>query len=273
MDAVDDVNKVSIPIGFSSSLQPSPSFLCISRVSKFQSLSGFQVRCNFRSSNSGISFRQFQSLSGFQVRCNGGIRILRVHSRQVSIPIGFSSSLQLNRCGCTQKHRTQFQSLSGFQVRCNFELPRCSMRRQRRFNPYRVFKFVATLLNTRFALFRESVSIPIGFSSSLQRPTELPTSTPDWGFNPYRVFKFVATQDVVAILSLFEKFQSLSGFQVRCNGGPITSARGRSTGFNPYRVFKFVATRTRIRHTWFRLQSFNPYRVFKFVATIRHQLL
>ena len=62
-----------------------------------------------------------------------------------------------------------------------------------------------------------AVSIPIGFSSSLQ--LQLQTKVPDLvvGFNPYRVFKFVATL-------------------------PQTSASRLAPGFNPYRVFKFVAT-------------------------------
>ena len=87
---------VSIPIGFSSSLQLIREFVSRSRLSRFQSLSGFQVRCNFMD-----------------------LVADRPKSVLVSIPIGFSSSLQ----------RIQ----NGYQIT---ELDS--------FNPYRVFKFVAT---------------------------------------------------------------------------------------------------------------------------------
>ncbi len=86
---------------------------------QFQSLSGFQVRCNFLYKDSTIINTGFQSLSGFQVRCN-------------------------KTTGFLKEKAERFQSLSGFQVRCNVALGiqqacgRCS------FNPYRVFKFVAT---------------------------------------------------------------------------------------------------------------------------------
>ena len=87
----------------------------------------------------------------------------------VSIPIGFSSSLQLSKISQ-------------------------ACRRSKSFNPYRVFKFVATAKTDFFATYTSLVSIPIGFSSSLQPGR----SSPAPGilrlcFNPYRVFKFVAT--------------------------------------------------------------------------------
>ena len=85
----------------------------------------------------------FQSLSGFQVRCN----LAPVHHNTilpvVSIPIGFSSSLQ------RADPRAAAVALNGF-------------------NPYRVFKFVATSDASRWPPLSGSVSIPIGFSSSLQ---------------------------------------------------------------------------------------------------------
>ena len=63
--------------------------------------------------------QQFQSLSGFQVRCNEKDE----HFKEVP---------------------DLFQSLSGFQVRCNASLREWEGQRIVRFNPYRVFKFVAT---------------------------------------------------------------------------------------------------------------------------------
>ena len=85
----------------------------------------------------------FQSLSGFQVRCNH--RFVPPHTgwRSVSIPIGFSSSLQ--------------QRI-----------------------PY------VWLVTTK-------VSIPIGFSSSLQHSPRHRAWWSQDSFNPYRVFKFAAT--------------------------------------------------------------------------------
>ena len=87
---------------------------------------------------------QFQSLSGFQVRCN--IRTFEIAVIEEYL----------------------FQSLSGFQVRCNpwgsdeeEETKSC-------FNPYRVFKFAATYRKEALERLQEEVSIPIGFSSSLQ---------------------------------------------------------------------------------------------------------
>ena len=61
----------------------------------------------------------FQSLSGFQVRCNIADRVLMAAMRRVSIPIGFSSSLQQVPPHVIGKRPVLFQSLSGFQVRCN----------------------------------------------------------------------------------------------------------------------------------------------------------
>ena len=235
--------KVSIPIGFSSSLQPLTTKVASIRYPWFQSLSGFQVRCNqisaywvgfnrfcfnpyrvFKfvatsSCNRGsIRPNRFQSLSGFQVRCNrtsveGAIRRIYV-----------------------------FQSLSGFQVRCNFNIVVCIIA-----NVFKVsipIGFSSSLQRrwTPGAKSRYQVSIPIGFSSSLQR------------------------SGIRRALGTFHQFQSLSGFQVRCNiremlqqylsdivsipigfssslqRGGADWCRPEGQGFNPYRVFKFVAT-------------------------------
>ena len=190
---------------------------------QFQSLSGFQARCNlkFRSpgnvrskgfnpyrvfklaaTKTGLytlhqGEKVFQSLSGFQARCN---RIL---------PLIVCIS-------------TLFQSLSGFQARCNISSPASGKVYVLRFNPYRVFKLaateIATLAWTLMLLFQSLsgfqarcnildleivasdvlVSIPIGFSSSLQRSASQldPRDCTDC-FNPYRVFKLAATQVTV----------------------------------------------------------------------------
>ena len=92
--------------------------------------------------------RVFQSLSGFQVRCNARAHEGRARKAQVSIPIGFSSSLQLFLRWLTISQRKSF-------------------------NPYRVFKFVATGAGCLQEPAHGTVSIPIGFSSSLQHNIDL----------------------------------------------------------------------------------------------------
>ncbi len=85
----------------------------------FQSLSGFQVRCNSKTCPVAATAVLFQSLSGFQVRCNGDAERMGSNSLGVSIPIGFSSSLQHRPLPMFRLPPFGFQSLSGFQVRCN----------------------------------------------------------------------------------------------------------------------------------------------------------
>ena len=138
----------------------------------------------------------------------------------------------------------KFQSLSGFQVRCNFP---CS-------NPFSG---------------NRDVSIPIGFSSSLQPLSFLIISRSFTCFNPYRVFKFVATPHAPDVTTTAITFQSLSGFQVRCNISLYLFDISLVICFNPYRVFKFVATWLDMMEVVVLKSCFNPYRVFKFVATER----
>ena len=161
----------------------------------FQSLSGFQVRCNSQEvPQLARQLTKFQSLSGFQVRCNwdkwsgssAGSAVVSIpigfssslqpillqgqttQNTQVSIPIGFSSSLQHAVASMMSLGKPTFQSLSGFQVRCNQVNGLYQLVGKGRFNPYRVFKFVATIMNSYFRGSINCVSIPIGFSSSLQ---------------------------------------------------------------------------------------------------------
>ena len=137
---------------------------------------------------------------------------------EVSIPIGFSSSLQLKMIVPSNDYWKFVSIPIGFSSSLQLVAASRPENTLQGFNPYRVFKFVATYISglfrrsgTRFQslsgfqvrcnfkLFDDSpgackVSIPIGFSSSLQplsrtRPPPAPA-----GFNPYRVFKFVATR-------------------------------------------------------------------------------
>ena len=163
--------------------------------SAFQSLSGFQVRCNssetLRPSGIGPCFnpyRVFKFVATDEVLLNAGPVTC------VSIPIGFSSSLQQSPWPTAEPCMVRFQSLSGFQVRCNKSQPKVDATVSRGFNPYRVFKFVATCLDIAFyrhaVLFQSLSGFQVrcnGFRRSANGPRRD-------GFNPYRVFKFVATR-------------------------------------------------------------------------------
>jgi len=86
---------VSIPNGFSSSLQLMHDGSLRDGMEMFQSLMGFQARCNKNARVIMGHVRQtFQSLMGFQARCNISIYALCYVHLFVSIPNGFSSSLQ-----------------------------------------------------------------------------------------------------------------------------------------------------------------------------------
>ena len=188
------------------------------RIAQFQSLSGFQVRCNSIAAHALAStfssfnpYRVFkfvataftQALQKRATQCFNPYRVFKfvatsggvarmMGAGMVSIPIGFSSSLQPWMFRWMWVCMPEFQSLSGFQVRCNISRRPADQAGLRGFNPYRVFKFVATAnryaalldhyrfqslsgfqvrcnLNTRNQLHaNDLVSIPIGFSSSLQ---------------------------------------------------------------------------------------------------------
>ena len=61
---------VSIPIGFSNELQLGRSARSAARPSRFQSLSGFPMSCNPPSPVAPTCSAVFQSLSGFPMSCN-----------------------------------------------------------------------------------------------------------------------------------------------------------------------------------------------------------
>jgi len=136
---------VSIPIGFSSSLQPHDPRLSVAKFNSFQSLSGFQVRCN------------------------------ALKSKARTIPITSFNPYRVFKFVATHSHA------DGLLVDVLS------------FNPYRVFKFVATQREWQHQQVCYHVSIPIGFSSSLQPIGYDDETCLYYGFNPYRVFKFVAT--------------------------------------------------------------------------------
>ena len=105
----------------------------------------FKFVATLKGEDEAASERMFQSLSGFQVRCNKSLPLHPGNHRMVSIPIGFSSSLQHRHLSRINPQRKRFQSLSGFQVRCNDIAQGSWPAPQFGFNPYRVFKFVATV--------------------------------------------------------------------------------------------------------------------------------
>jgi len=160
----------------------------------FQSLSGFQVRCNVLKppvlSSPNSSFNPYRV---FKFVATGLDRPAAGAEDNVSIPIGFSSSLQplydicaSSRIGAVSipigfssslQHRTRSHSYPrtdvsipiGFSSSLQRPTSSGTMPIQESFNPYRVFKFVATPLNCSLNFPMQPVSIPIGFSSSLQR--------------------------------------------------------------------------------------------------------
>ena len=159
-----------------------------------------------------------------------------------------------------------FQSLSGFQVRCNPVEDDLLLLGILGFNPYRVFKFVATEKIEKYVQRRIQVSIPIGFSSSLQPQLRNEYEATPYGFNPYRVFKFVATPDdpvaqeahgsvsipigfssslqpVYSGIVVYDRVVSIPiGFSSSLQPLIPTDHKISDNRFNPYRVFKFVAT-------------------------------
>ena len=186
-------NRVSIPIGFSSALQCPPELDVITNRIGFNPYRVFKCIAILIESRILLFISMFQSLSGFQVHCNHATELLQdVQRCSVSIPIGFSSALQLRHHEWVSIGGFRFQSLSGFQVHCNLFGPSYRQDRCYRFNPYRVFKCIAMPIRmrprTRILMFqslsgfqvhcnrlepfgrfrRYDVSIPIGFSSALQ---------------------------------------------------------------------------------------------------------
>ena len=110
---------VSIPIGFSSSLQHDGRIAVGHGDGGFNPYRVFKFVATSRTPLARTRSDKFQSLSGFQVRCNG-ITLWCVNDVvMVTIPIGFSSSVQLNGVYDNVEYTSKFQSLSGFQVRCN----------------------------------------------------------------------------------------------------------------------------------------------------------
>ena len=160
---------------------------------EFQSLSGFRVRCNFLAAGTSIIILAFQSLSGFRVRCNpegladrhkweavsipiGFSSTLQRHKfisyghagYSVSIPIGFSSTLQHHIKGLSDLNIMRFQSLSGFRVRCNATVDPASSASGFVSIPIGFSSTLQRQFEVSWHIKASYVSIPIGFSSTLQ---------------------------------------------------------------------------------------------------------
>jgi len=114
-------------------------------ITKFQSLSGFQVRCNAE-----IHIRDWKGNYGFNP-----YRVFKFVATEdaaypitatlgVSIPIGFSSSLQPKVLITLTRWHADVSIPIGFSSSLQQLSPRGIWGFQKGFNPYRVFKFVAT---------------------------------------------------------------------------------------------------------------------------------
>ncbi len=145
------------------------------RYNQFQSLSGFQVRCNTSQyrEDSVTYDRQFQSLSGFQVRCNvRNATHISLRTGIVSIPVGFSSPLQHWIQPGQRAPEAEVSIPVGFSSPLQLSCPIQPCVQLISFNPCRVFKSAATHYSPRCCLCSWTVSIPVGFSSPLQLPFE-----------------------------------------------------------------------------------------------------
>ena len=110
----------------------------------------------------------FQSLSGFHARCNYRFCLYSCLGGTVSIPVGFSRSLQLSPCPVEDNHRSVSIPVGfsrSLQLKSNNIVPLSKFC----FNPCRVFTLAATQ--------------PVG-SGGL----------PGMCFNPCRVFTLAATK-------------------------------------------------------------------------------
>ena len=195
-----------------------------------------------------VSISSFNPYRVFKFAATSKSIAMNYEYSKVSIPIGFSSSLQ-HWAACPGSERIiRFQSLSGFQVRCNTSWWLLMAGRSWSFNPYRVFKFAATNALASIRHRRARVSIPIGFSSSLQlRPVRRASRT-STSFNPYRVFKFAATPRFWHYGKPSTSVSIPIGFSSSLQHVLCYRFKRHWTCFNPYRVFKFAATERQWRY-------------------------
>ena len=136
----------------------------------------------------------FQSLSGFRVRCNRVIaRIILIRSTSFNPYRVFEyvATINGNRWKSGIK---RFQSLSGFRVRCNNFCAVVSAGVLDKFQSLSGFRVRCNIDDVTWKEELNLVSIPIGFSSTLQQYTIYHYSGNGISFNPYRVFEYVATQ-------------------------------------------------------------------------------
>ena len=191
--------------------------------------------------------KRFQSLSGFLVRCNCENSHYYCHAIIVSIPIGFSGSLQPQRTACLGFSAVAFQSLSGFLVRCN-------------------------VISFNDIWQRQNVSIPIGFSGSLQPAKETYAAIVLDKFQSLSGFLVRCNIKSAVSYGAYIRVSIPIGFSGSLQLHQSQCMMFRKMGFNPYRVFWFAATRSTDTPLDRRSPGFNPYRVFWFAATYDGQM-
>ena len=112
------------------------------------------------------------------------------------------------------------------------------------------------------------VSIPVGFSRSLQQPYQSNSVGHTLCFNPCRVFTLAATLASSSIKSVTaESFNPCRVFTLAATSRSTMIKRNASKGFNPCRVFTLAATPLGNRKIHTHTNSFNPCRVFTLAAT------
>ena len=210
---------VSIPVGFSSALQRCKlqpvdhCAVCFNPCRVFKCAATADVQL--------APFRQvgFNPCRVFKCAAtHSSRRSVRVQL-DVSIPVGFSSALQLY-----PRRRADGTTMC--------------------FNPCRVFKCAATSSNLHHHS-KACVSIPVGFSSALQ---------PGWLLKRMHVHRSVsipvgfssALQPILASalnVSEYVCFNPCRVFKCAATSVPIAAYYGPNQCFNPCRVFKCAATR------------------------------
>ena len=162
-------------------------------MTQFQSLSGFHARCNRNFPRKQNGAYAFQSLSGFHARCNFQSSSCPDYPYPVSIPVGFSRSLQLILCLHMIEIFCSFNPCRVFTLAAtNIKCPACDAINTG-FNPCRVFTLAATfrkLWERPEKVWFQSLS---GFHARCNSQREAARCPITKRFNPCRVFTLAAT--------------------------------------------------------------------------------
>ena len=165
-----------------------------------------------------ISYRGFNPWRVFSWLATRGLRLEPARAAEFQSLAGFFVACNLFGVEPTKRFLIQFQSLAGFFVACNSQNTSAVDRNSGRFNPWRVFSWLATSTGSPV----ESIGIMF---QSLAGFFVACNGMPRVGgfemmsFNPWRVFSWLATASPPQL-------------------------GNTKAGFNPWRVFSWLATST-----------------------------